>query len=237
MAPPADRDRSDGAGPKPRWNFERCQHADSECKNRPANAEREQQEFEFYRLAVFVLSGGAGHCARALVRQNRQQTFHGGSIGQVPKIEERLAYDFAAEQGAHARSSEPDGVAGAAVERQDKRIGQHGANGARVDVRAFRGWTGPTLFLPVNVKLAACGVFHDNRFPAQHLCPRLGQNHLGYGRVVAGGAGFMPRGWSGGALSRQRPVKPNKRLRLAGVRRVPLRIAFRSRRFLGGNYG
>ena len=39
----------------------------------------------------------------------------------------------------------------------------------------------------------------------------------------------MPRGWSGGALSQQRPVKPNKRLRLAGVRRVALRIAFRSR--------
>ena len=38
------------------------------------------------------------------------------------------------------------------------------------------------------------------------------------------------RGWSGGALSQQRPVKPNKRLRLAGVRRVALRIAFRSRR-------
>ena len=36
----------------------------------------------------------------------------------------------------------------------------------------------------------------------------------------------MPRGWSGGALSRQRPVKPNKRLRLAGVRRVALRIRF-----------
>ena len=168
MAPPTDRDRPDGARPKPRWNFERCQHADSACKNRPANAEREQQEFEFYRLAVFVLSGGAGHCARALVRQDRQQTFHGGSIGQVPKIEERLAFDFAAEQGAHARSSEPDGVAGAAVERQDKRIGQHGANGAGLDVRAFRGWAGPTLFLPVSVKLAACGVFHDNRFPARN---------------------------------------------------------------------
>ena len=47
----------------------------------------------------------------------------------------------------------------------------------------------------------------------------------------------MPRGWSGGALSRQRPVKPNKRLRLAGVRREALRIRFRSGRFLGGNYG
>ena len=39
----------------------------------------------------------------------------------------------------------------------------------------------------------------------------------------------MPRGWSGGALSRQRPVKPNKRLRLAGVRRVAWRITIGSR--------
>src|ERR1700748_3572089 len=44
VAPPTKRDRPDGARPKPRWDFERCQHADSACKNRLANAEREQQE-------------------------------------------------------------------------------------------------------------------------------------------------------------------------------------------------
>ena len=97
-------------------------------------------------------------------------------IGRGPEIEERLAFDLAAEQGAYASSGQANRMAGAAVEREDEGVGEHAANGAGIDLGALRRRSSPAFLLPVSVKLAAGGVFHvtvapPQRSSARHLCP------------------------------------------------------------------
>src|SRR5262249_20214009 len=70
VAPSADRHRPKGARAQPRRNFQRGEYADRARKNRPSNAEREEQQFELDRLAGCTLRCSAGDGADAFVGED-----------------------------------------------------------------------------------------------------------------------------------------------------------------------
>src|SRR4029077_9370987 len=111
-----------------------------------------------------------------------------------PKVDEGLAFELAAEQGANPGAGEPERMAVRAIQFENEGIAQGRPYGTRFDVGTLRRRALAAPFLPVSVKLPARCVFHDARscIPAVRLS-LIGTAFASGGSLPGCRAGGVPR--------------------------------------------
>jgi hypothetical protein len=131
-----------------------------------------------------------------------------------PQVEKADALELAAEQGADAGPGDTEVVVGAGIAAKDEGVGEHVADGARLDLGALGRQPDAAPLVPVFEQLAIGGMFHGRPCLSRvQRCPGSGRR----GRVFPGddeeGAGRVPAGGMARTGVCQRVVNVKKWLR------------------------
>src|SRR5262245_13259315 len=154
--------------PEPIRHLDRRERAEDSRIGAAAVPERQRHELEL-ELALGALRMGARHDADDFACHHGKHVAHQQAVLAAPEIDESLALELAAEGGADAGTGDPEGVTGALVEAEDESVGQHPANGARIDVGAVRRRPQSPLLVPVFEQLAYRRMFHWTLCLAPHV--------------------------------------------------------------------
>src|SRR5579883_1531055 len=160
-------ERAQALGAEPAASADRSQCAENSWCSAAPLRQRQHQEFELACGAVATRCRRAANHANCLGCDSRYDIAERAPPFGRPDVGERDAVELAAEQGAYARSRDPERMARARIEAEDECVGEHTTNGARLDVAALRRRTRAAPLVPIIEQLSRRRMFHVASVPSR----------------------------------------------------------------------